>query len=150
MGKSIFDPGVIKELMDRVSELKPGDKAKWGKMNPTEMLSHCNIAIQKTIGWDRELRKATFKQTMVKWLALYILPTFPKNVKTSPAFETYGQVSSLEFEKQIRVYKELLLKLQHLDKPLRAPHPYFGPLTHHEWGQVIWKHLDHHLKQFGH
>jgi hypothetical protein len=150
MGKSIFDAGVIDELMDRVSGLAAEDRAKWGKMNPTEMLSHCNKAIHKTLSWDRKLRKATFKQHMVKWMALYIFPRFPKNVKTSSAFETHGNVSNLEFENQKSMYKELLLKLQHLDKSLSAPHPYFGPLTHQEWGLVIWKHLDHHLKQFGH
>jgi hypothetical protein len=31
----------------------------------------------------------------------------------------------------------------------RPPHPLFGPLTTTQWGQLTWKHLDHHLRQFG-
>jgi hypothetical protein len=30
-----------------------------------------------------------------------------------------------------------------------AVHPAFGPLTHEEWGRLCWKHMDHHLVQFG-
>jgi hypothetical protein len=33
--------------------------------------------------------------------------------------------------------------------PLSTIHPFFGPLTHAGWGRLAWKHLDHHLRQFG-
>jgi hypothetical protein len=29
------------------------------------------------------------------------------------------------------------------------PHPFFGPLTPAEWGNLMYKHIDHHLRQFG-
>ena len=29
------------------------------------------------------------------------------------------------------------------------PHPFFGKLTPDEWAQLMYKHLDHHLRQFG-
>jgi len=31
----------------------------------------------------------------------------------------------------------------------KEPHPFFGQLTSQEWDTLTWKHLDHHLKQFG-
>jgi hypothetical protein len=31
----------------------------------------------------------------------------------------------------------------------KAVHPAFGPLSSEEWGRLCWKHLDHHLVQFG-
>jgi hypothetical protein len=31
----------------------------------------------------------------------------------------------------------------------KAPHPFFGVMTPHEWDVLMWKHLDHHLRQFG-
>lgn len=30
-----------------------------------------------------------------------------------------------------------------------AAHPAFGPLSGREWDVLSWKHLDHHLRQFG-
>ena len=32
---------------------------------------------------------------------------------------------------------------------LAKEHPFFGPLTSAEWDRLQWKHLDHHLRQFG-
>jgi hypothetical protein len=29
------------------------------------------------------------------------------------------------------------------------PHPFFGALTPYEWSRGMYKHLDHHLRQFG-
>jgi len=29
------------------------------------------------------------------------------------------------------------------------PHPFFGKLTNEQWCKGTWKHLDHHLQQFG-
>jgi hypothetical protein len=29
------------------------------------------------------------------------------------------------------------------------PHSFFGPLTPEEWAALMYKHLDHHLRQFG-
>jgi hypothetical protein len=28
------------------------------------------------------------------------------------------------------------------------PHPFFGPLSAREWGIGMYKHIDHHLRQF--
>ena len=31
----------------------------------------------------------------------------------------------------------------------KEPHPFFGKLTPAEWDTLQWKHVDHHLRQFG-
>lgn len=31
----------------------------------------------------------------------------------------------------------------------QEPHPFFGKLTSEEWDILQWKHMDHHLRQFG-
>ena len=31
----------------------------------------------------------------------------------------------------------------------KHPHTFFGSLTPDEWAQLMYKHLDHHLRQFG-
>ncbi len=30
-----------------------------------------------------------------------------------------------------------------------APSPVFGPLSRRGWGRLMWRHVDHHLRQFG-
>jgi len=31
----------------------------------------------------------------------------------------------------------------------KETHPFFGKMTGQEWGELMYKHLDHHLRQFG-
>ena len=37
----------------------------------------------------------------------------------------------------------------HRHKSEWNPHPAFGYFTREQWGQMQYKHLDHHLRQFG-
>jgi hypothetical protein len=32
---------------------------------------------------------------------------------------------------------------------INEKHPVFGKLTKEQWSKATWKHIDHHLKQFG-
>jgi len=32
---------------------------------------------------------------------------------------------------------------------LHSSHPFFGPMTRDDWDCIQWKHVDHHLRQFG-
>jgi hypothetical protein len=45
------------------------------------------------------------------------------------------------------------LLLQRLSDVLQAqqlgPHPLFGALSRNDWARLIWKHIDHHMRQFG-
>ena len=43
----------------------------------------------------------------------------------------------------------ILSKYPKIDYALEASHPVFGPLTHQQWGIFVWRHVDHHLRQFG-
>ena len=53
--------------------------------------------------------------------------------------------------------KEKKILLSYIDRFLaigpeviaNKKHPFFGELTFEEWDKLQWKHLDHHLRQFG-
>lgn len=136
-------------LMVRVAKLNPEQQPQWGSMQATEMLMHCNITTQGILEWDKPARPATIKQKILKFVALKLLPHFPKNVKTAPQFETKGKIDKDQFEQEKKKYLDLLVQFKKNEKPLSAPHPFFGPLNTKEWNAVLWKHLDHHLRQFG-
>ncbi len=138
----------LDNLMERVVKLMPEHQPRWGSMKATEMLMHCNITNRRILEWDKPARPATIKQKILKFVALKLLPHFPKNVKTAPQFETKGKIDKDQFEQEKKKYLNLLIQFKKNEKPLSAPHPFFGPLNTGEWNEVLWKHLDHHLRQF--
>jgi len=150
MSKSVLNKKAVEKLLDRLDNLQVNHKALWGKMSPVEMLLHCNLANKQVLVWNKPVRPGSFKQKIFKFIGLEILPRFPKNTKSAKQFITSARIDDKEFLEQKSVYRELLSSFSIGDKTLTAPHPYFGPLNTSEWGRVMWKHMDHHLRQFGH
>ncbi len=68
----------------------------------------------------------------------------PGKIKTAPAMLSTQPTSWAD---DCAVFEALVHRLD--ASPGGAPHPTFGPLTKSEWGQLGWKHIDHHLRQFG-
>ena len=149
MNKTVVDESGAEGLISRVVKLKVNAAPIWGKMNATEMLGHCNATNQSILKWEGKIRKATFRQQLAKFIWMNLMPNFPKNVKGRKVFDMKGQIDSAKFEEERKAFIDLVRKFHSHQHPLTSPHPFFGPLTTDEWGRVIWKHLDHHLRQFG-
>lgn len=78
---------------------------------------------------------------------MYNDKTWLKSLPTASALKT-------KEEKEIGVETEklklIITEFYALNKREKwHPHPLFGVLTHKQWGKMQYKHLDHHLRQFG-
>jgi hypothetical protein len=73
---------------------------------------------------------------------------FKKNLPTAPEFVVKN---TPDFDAEKQKLKSLIQRFSTTDKTLiiARPHPFFGKMTGEEWGVLQWKHLDHHLRQFG-
>jgi len=117
-------------------------------MDVVEMLQHLRLSASMTLG---ELsvpsaNKRVFQVFPLKHLILYVFP-FPKGAPTAPALKP---VNAGSFEEERTRLLELMSRIAAGPHDGAAPaHPLFGPLTWKEWGVVVYKHTDHHLKQFG-
>ncbi|WP_209332765.1 DUF1569 domain-containing protein [Lunatimonas salinarum] len=149
MRKSVLHKESADRLIERVEKLKGTSIPLWGSMTPTEMLRHCNLTNEQILNWEGTIRPATLGQRIVKWFSLYLLPRFPRNVRGPKRYDMKGQVKQALFDEEKRRFISILRKFPHVRKPLYSPHPFFGPLNTREWGLVVYKHLDHHLRQFG-
>ncbi|MEO8666680.1 MAG: DUF1569 domain-containing protein [Ignavibacteria bacterium] len=147
--ESIFDISANKKLIDRVNKLSPKSKPEWGKMKVSQMLVHCKIPIQSAFGdikIKREFAGILFGRIAKKMLSGD--KPFKKNLPTNKAF----QISN---DPDLKEEKQKLLKLIRRfieagpNGITKQPHPFFGNLTTQEWDNMMWKHLDHHLRQFG-
>ncbi len=146
---SVFDKLGNEEIIRRINTLTPESQPLWGKMNVQQMLSHCQAPIDLAFG-DLKLKSNILFLLLGRIFKKKILaaPMFKKNSMTEPSFVRTGDY---DFEK---TKAELLSKVRRFASEGTASikiekHPFFGKMTYEEWDNLHWKHLNHHLKQFG-
>ncbi len=146
--KSLFDHPVYNEIITRLDQLKPGAEAQWGKMNVAQMLAHCKEAFKVPLS-EKKLPRM-FMGILLGWMMkskLYNDTPWGKNLPTAPNFLIKDERNFLA-EKQGLI---ALIRQFYQAGPggiTKYPHPFFGKLTPEQWGKSMYKHLDHHLKQF--
>lgn len=147
--KDIFNQSHAEEILNRIDNLDQNSKPQWGKMDVAQMLAHCSsfqdIAMGNAIpsrGWLGILIGKFVKPI------IYNDKPLPKNMSTIPNILI---VDEKEFETEKETLKQKIITFQSNgpQKCTNHPHPFFGKLTSEQWGKGIYKHLDHHLKQFG-
>ena len=145
--KSLFEASTYTAVLERLDTLSPDSNPQWGKMNVAQMLHHCQkpfeIAVhEKDFGLKPNiLIKLFFKKS------LYNDSPFRKNLPTVKSFKI---VDERDFNTEKKELKELVNAFYTLrEKENWKPHPVFGSFTTEQWGKLQYKHLDHHLRQFG-
>lgn len=146
--KNIFNHLHTEEILNRIDRLTSSSQPEWGKMDVAQMLAHCSSFQDIAMG-------ISFPQR--GWLGIIIgkivKPIFyndkplARNMSTDP---TILIVDKKEFETEREELKQKIITFQSNgpEKCTTHPHPFFGKLTPEQWGKGIYKHLDHHLKQF--
>jgi hypothetical protein len=149
MKKTLFDTEAAESIINRVQRLKPESAHLWGEMNATEMLLHCNSCNKEIFQGVRSNKKTTVKQFLLRLLAIYIAPNFKRGIKSEPHHNTKGKSNGSDFELQKAEFINLIKQFPSYKKPLTLTHPAFGNISTKEWGIAAYKHMDHHLRQFG-
>jgi hypothetical protein len=145
---SILNESERRALISRMHSLTASSAPRWGKMDVLAMLQHLRLSAEMTLG---ELSVASktkrpFQVFPLKHLILYVLP-FPKGAPTATELYPAGTAA---FEEERALVVKLLEQIA-AGPPERTwpAHPLFGPLSWREWGVATYKHVNHHLKQFG-
>jgi len=148
--KTMFNAACVGELKQRLDGLSPGSSRHWGKMDLDQMLAHCSKALEMAAG---ELRpRRVFVGRIIGRLIKRVIVSNDKPMhRDSPTAKELLVTEEHNFAAE----KERLSML--IDRFVAAgpsgctshPHAFFGPLNPDEWGILMYKHLDHHLRQFG-
>lgn len=147
--KSLFNPTVNKEMIDRILKLNAENKPFWGKMSAAQMIAHSQAPF-----------KVAFEELKLKRGMIGILfggiakkrmlgpDPFGKNLPTDKSFKINGQP---DFDKEKNKLIEYVLRFAKAghDGITKEAHPFFGKMKPEEWDTLMYKHLDHHLRQFG-
>ena len=147
--KTLFDPTDRDALVARINALGPGASRQWGKMNPAQMLCHLGKALETGTG-DRPMKQRFLGKLVTPFIRSSILggKPFGKNAPTDPTFVVSD-------ERDLAAERTRLLTL--IDRfvergtaaAAKETHAFFGRLSGEEWGELMYKHIDHHLRQFG-
>jgi Protein of unknown function (DUF1569) len=145
--KNLFDASVKQDIINRINKLTPQTPAHWGKMNVAQMLAHCQMPLGVATGDHKIKGSFIFKLIgpMFKSL-IYNDKPFKHNLGTDKSFVMVNTEKDFTIEKQ-----KLVNMIERFNEAtmIDEPHPIFGRMTKEQWSKGTWKHLDHHLQQFG-
>jgi hypothetical protein len=144
--KTIFDKATRDELIGRINTLSQDSTAQWGKMNVYQMIRHCSLWEQMILNnapHSRVFISRLFGRLILKAVLKDDAP-LRKNSPTIAAFKTTGDGNIVpgkaDWITLIQSYPE--------KAPATFMHPFFGKMTRDQVGQLVYKHIDHHLRQF--
>lgn len=146
---TIFNSSDYESVRERIGKLSPDTKPLWGKMNSAQMLVHCSQAARVVVG-DLRLKRLFIGYIFGPFAKKDFVneKPFKQGYPTAKEFVSSGQY---DFGKEKECLLGLLKRMYEggPEKATKEPHAFFGHLTSEEWGITQWKHLDHHLRQFG-
>jgi len=147
--KNLFDKDAYTEITQRLNSLTPESRRQWGKMNVAQMLAHSKEAFKVPLS-DKKMPRMLIG-LLIGWAfknKLYNDEPWKKNLPTAPNFIIKDERN---FEKEKIELIDLINRFYNggPEKVGRFPHPMFGTFTTEQWGKAMYKHLDHHLVQFG-
>ena len=147
---SLFETSSQQEILDRIDNLNNNTKAQWGKMDVAQMLKHCQGPLEVAIGNKQLVSKIGF---MKKLIFTAFKPTMYNDKPWRhhlPTAKDYVVVEQHNFDAEKEQLQKVLEQFCDLKNNTNWPkHPFFGSFTTAQWGKLQYKHLDHHLTQFG-
>ena len=142
--RTLLQPNDYKYVLTRLNALNGSETRLWGTMTVSQMLAHCRKQIEMALG---EIPSKPMFPRPIQWLSKitfgYYIP-WSKNLVTAAEMVSNEDVAfDTEHEKLLSIISEFM------EAKELFPHPIFGNLTKEDWGLIIYKHLDHHFRQFG-
>lgn len=148
--RNLFEGAAAAEVNERIERLTPDSQRLWGKMSVAQMMAHCSIAMEWAIGdaVPPRMFAGRILGRFVKPLALGDDKPLRRN---SPTAKTLIIADEREMNKERDRLRGLIARFVAAGPKgcTTHPHSFFGRLTPEEWAILAYKHLDHHLRQFG-
>jgi len=145
--KNIFNVHDNQELINRINQLEPNSKSVWGIMTVDQMLKHCNDAVLVAFN-EKDLNVSFIFKILGKLLKKNVLNSveFKKN---SPTAKEFKYQTNFDFETTKNELIKSITRLQAGHQAITCMiHPFWGKMNAEDWNNLLWKHLDHHLRQF--
>ena len=145
--KSVFDKPTRDELIARIELLDENSKRQWGKMTVYQMLRHCCLCEEMYLG--KRTYKRAFIGKLFGKLGLKSLLKDAAPIKPNSPTSSHFKISDVSGDVSAQKDKWISLVKEYESYPLeRIDHWFFGKMSKEQVGQFVFKHTDHHLRQF--
>ncbi|AOW09684.1 DUF1569 domain-containing protein [Flavobacterium gilvum] len=144
---SIYNTADNEAIIARINSLSPDSKSLWGKMTVDQMCQHCNAAMQVAFG-QKELKINFLLRLLGRMIKNKAFNSdFGKNSPTAKELKCEG---SYDFETSRKEFAENFSQFAKGTQTIKVLyHPFWGKMTYEDWDKLMWRHTDHHLRQFG-
>lgn len=149
--KTLLSEQDANDLKKRLEVFTDKSKRKWGVMTPQETVQHLRKPLLVALGEKHiSFRPSIFSLPIIKTLASQYIP-WPHNAPSAPEFLEYeNYYLTFNEEKRSLIYTmDCFITAAIKPENSFPPHPVFGWLTRRQWARLMWRHIDHHLRQFG-
>jgi hypothetical protein len=148
--KNLFESASVREVKERIENLRPESAAEWGSMSAAQALAHCTGGLEMALG-DSMPPRALIGRLIGGVIKPMVLKDEVPMRRNSPTAKSLVIADDRDLAKE----KERLTGM--IDRFVAGgpavctqhPHAFFGKMTPQEWAILMYKHLDHHLRQFG-
>lgn len=150
--KDLFDPTLAEDIKQRIMRLHAESERQWGNMAVAQTLAHCSSGILMAMGVLNP-KRASFPANIIGPLIkpLVVGNDKPMRRNAPSSRELFSaDPARCDFEGE---RARLITTIDSFVNEGAAscsshPHPFFGPLQPNEWAILMYKHVDHHLRQF--
>jgi hypothetical protein len=147
--KNLFEKDAADEIVSRIDSLQPASSRQWGKMDVAQMMAHCSAALDMASG------RIILKRLLIgRLLGPLVKPIYTNEkpfARNNPTDKKLVVSDPRDFERE-RERLKLCVRQFHDGGEAgctKHPHPFFGALSPADWSRGMYKHMDHHLRQFG-
>jgi hypothetical protein len=144
--KSIRDPDAQAEIAERLADLGPENERRWGVMDPDHLLPHLTDGLRLAMKGSDHRPTGLLATRPMRYLLIHRLKWPRGRAKASRPFERVCEDWDAERDEVLSLIDRYLATPR---ERLGARHPVFGSMKPRDWDVLIYRHLDHHLRQFG-
>jgi hypothetical protein len=148
--KNLFEAATAKEIKERIAKVGPDCQRQWGKMTAPQAMAHCSAAMEWAVG-DSVTPRMFVGRILGPMFKSMVLKDEKPMGRNAPTVKSLVVADERDLGKECARLSSLVERFcaggpQGCTK---NPHAFFGQMTPEEWAALMYKHVDHHLRQFG-
>jgi hypothetical protein len=148
--RNLFEATMVEEVKGRLAHMRPDSERLWGKMTPAQAVAHCSAGMELALG-DESPPRLLIGRIVGGVIKPKVFADDEPMRRNSPTIRGLVVNDDRDLGKERERLRGLIDRFVAGGPPgcTKHPHSFFGRLTPQEWAILMYKHLDHHLRQFG-